>query len=343
MLARALPLAALALLLGARVLPPVARARAGPRAGAGPHRMLLARRTSPSLRERSLADGSRDSALGVVLATVRALVANHVPQMSAALAYYSALSLAPLVIITLGVTGLVVDRNLMQEHLAVQVERLLGPEGAGLVRTLGREQRLTGAGTWATIAGLVMLVLAASGVFVQLQDGLNRIWGVRARRHGGLILFLRTRLISMALVFSVGAVLLASMLVNAAVSAMGADLGTRLGLPAQAAVVIQVGSSFVVTTALLALLYRWLPEAEVVWRAAWAGALLTALLFHLGAWAIGLYVRSAAIGSAYGAAGSLVVLLVWVYYASLTVFTGAQFAAVLAGRAAARRQPGVRA
>jgi len=270
------------------------------------------------------------SAVGIVLATVQQLVANRVLTMSAALAYYSALSLAPLVIITFGVTGLIVDRSVVEEQLIRRAEELLGHDAGGLLRTLVTEQQLSGAGSWAAAAGAAMLVFAASAVFVQLQDGLNLIWGVRPGPRQSVLLYFRTRLISMALVFCLGAVLLASVLAGAFVSAMGNDLDELLGASTRLALVIQLGSSFALTTSLFALLFKWLPQAHVSWLQAWAGALLSAGLFHLGAWAIGQYVAHAAVGSAYGAAGSIVILLVWVYYAGFIVFTGAQFARVLA-------------
>jgi membrane protein len=274
------------------------------------------------------------SALRLAADTLAALVANRVLQMSAALAYWSALSLAPLVVITLGITGMVVDRRVVQDELAAYIEQTVGTDGAALVRTLGEEERGSGAGLWATGAGFVLLLLGASAAFVQLQDGINVIWGARVRPRGGLLLFLRTRLISVLMVFCLGAVLLASLLVNTIVSAMGHRLGALVASGEELAVVAQVASTFALMVVLFALLYRWLPDVFVTWRQAWAGALLTSGLFHVGAWAIGQYIGRAAVGSAYGAAGSLVVLLVWIYFGSLFVFTGAQFAAVLARRPA---------
>ncbi len=271
-----------------------------------------------------------DSALGVVYGTVSGLVANRVPQMSAALAYYSALSLAPLVVITFAVTGLIVDGDLVQEHVVQQVSDALGPDGAALVRTLAQEQHASSAGLWASGVGLAMLVLGASAVFAQLQDGLNLIWGVRPGPKQGAIRYLRTRLVSMAMVFCLGVLLLASMLVNTIVSALGSGLDELVGASAGVSLALRLSSSFAVTTTLFALLFKWLPEARVTWREAWSGALLTSGLFLAGAWAIGQYVGHAAVVSAYGAAGSLVVLLVWVYFASIIVFTGAQFARAFA-------------
>ena len=277
---------------------------------------------------------SATSLAGQAAATVRCLVDNHVVQMSAALAYYSALSLAPLVVITLGVTGLIVDRELVHSRVAAAVGDLLGAQGEELIRTLGREEQRTGSGGMAAGLGVVMLALGASAVFAQLQDGLNAVWGVSSRRRG-LLLFLRTRLISMAMVFCLGFLLLVSMLANALLTALGDQLGTLLGTRAALAVPIHIVVTLAITSGVFALIFKVLPDTRVSWREAWTGALLTAALFQLGAWAIGEYVGRAAVGSAYGAAGSIVVLLVWVFYASLIVFTGAQFAHVRASSGAA--------
>jgi membrane protein len=269
---------------------------------------------------------------GQIVETVRRLIAHRVVLMSAALAYYSALSLAPLVVITLGLTGLIVDRELVHARVAQAVGNLLGGQGEELIRTLGREEQRTGAGGWAAVAGVVMLTLAASAVFAQLQDGLNAIWDVSSRRGRGLWLFLRTRLISFAMVFCIGFLLLVSMVANAALSAAGDRIGALLGVREALALPLHLVVVLAITSATFALLFKVLPDARVSWHEAWTGGVLTAVLFQVGAWAIGLYLGRAGVGSAYGAAGSIVVLLVWVFYASLILFSGAEFAHVHATR-----------
>jgi membrane protein len=282
---------------------------------------------------------SPTSLAGLLLETGRRLLAIDVVQHSAALAYYSALSLGPLVVITLGVTGLIIDRGAMQEHVASAVGGVVGPQAAELVRALGQDERDTGGGALAAMIGALMLVVTASAVFAQLQAGLNAVWRVEGKPRGSLWHFVRTRLISMTMATCLGFLLLVSLLANALISALGERLGELLGERAALVVPTQFVATFAIMACVFALLFKLLPNARVPWRAAWTGALLTTVLFQLGAWAIGVYVGRAGVGSAYGAAGSIVVLLVWVFYASLMLFAGAQFAAVQAASRAVAATP----
>ncbi len=275
---------------------------------------------------------------GLLVESFRRLLAIDVIQMSAALSFYAALSLAPLVIISLGAAGLLVERDVLQAHLVDKVDRLIGSEGGGLVRTLAHEEARTGAGVLATVFGSVMLVFGASYVFVQLQEGLNAIWGVEApSRRAGLWPFLRHRLVSLAMVVSLGFLLLVSLVMSAVVALLTDRLGLTGG-QSLAATTVHLMGSVVVSALLFALVFKVLPDTHVSWREAAGGAVLTAILFHIGQWVIGQYLGRASVGSAYGAAGALVVLLVWVYYSSLIVFAGAQFSHAFAGRRRAGRE-----
>ena len=275
---------------------------------------------------------SPGSLMGLVFETVRRLGANRVVEMSAALAFYSALSLAPLVIIMLGLAGLLVDREVLQHHLVLQADAVLGHGTAELIGKLATEQRESSAGTWATVAGVIALGFGAMAVFGQLQGGLSRIFEGQPRvRSHGILRFLRRRLVSLAMVASVGFLLLVSLLTNAVLSAL-ADRLAGSATEQVLGTLAQLLASMLVATLLFALVFKLLPDARVAWREAWAGAAFTAILFHIGEWAIGRYLGRAAVGSSYGAAGTLVVMLVWVYYSSLIVFAGAQFTHVVATR-----------
>jgi len=267
----------------------------------------------------------------LIIESFKRLVEIDVIQMSAALAFYAALSLAPLVIISLGVAGMLVERDVLQAHLVGSVEGVIGVQGSGLIRTLAEEEARTGAGLLATCFGILTLLLGATAVFGQLQAGLNAIWGARPTHRSGVWMFVRHRLASLAMVVSLGFLLLVSMLVSAVL----ALLSDRFAL---AGTLVHLLASVLVSGLLFALVFKVLPDTHVSWREAAGGALLTSVLFHAGQWLIGQYLGRASVGSAYGAAGALVVLLVWVYYSSLIVFAGAQFAHAFAGRWRAGRE-----
>jgi membrane protein len=278
---------------------------------------------------------------GLLLETARRMGNNRIIEMSAALAFYAALSLAPLVIIVLGVAGVVIDRDRLETYMADEANRVLGHGAGDLVRQVAAEQHSSGTGTLATIVGVVALMLAATAVFGQLKDGLDRIWDVKRPAHTRLVLwsFAKKKLLSVAMVASVGFLLLVSMLVSAGFSLVTKrtvidEDASSWGLAAH------IAASVLVSMLLFTVVFRVLPDTRVDWVEAWGGGVLTAVLFHLGEWGIGQYLGRASVGSAYGAAGTLLVLLVWVYYSSVIVFAGAQFTQVWAlkrGRARAPR------
>jgi len=262
--------------------------------------------------------------LAMLLETVRRLYANRVIEMSAALAFYSALSLAPVIVISLAVASSLIDRTTARTHMVDEANRVLGHEAADLVRVLADEQSTAKGGALATAIGIVTLTLGASAAFGQLQEGLDRIWEVKPRRIAGHWLFLRKRVLSLVMVLCLGLLLLVSMLVSAAI----ALIAHHTPLPASTSLtgtLVHLAASLVVFTLLFGLVFRLLPDTKVGVAEAWGGGLLTAVLFHVGAWAIGEYVGQVSVGSAYGAAGTLVVVLVWVYYSAVIVFAGAQF------------------
>jgi membrane protein len=247
-------------------------------------------------------------------------------RLAASLAYYTALSLAPLVLLIVGVIGLVLDRQQVGSQLSAQLEGLIGPAGRELVTSILAATSPQG-GTIATIIGLVTLLIGATAVFGELQATLNLIWEVRpAPTNGvwaGIWALLRDRLFSLALVLALAFLLLVSLVISAALAGAAALFQG----PEQALVsrLLELAVSLLVLTFVFALLYMYVPDAEIGWRDVWLGGLITAVLFTLGKTAIGFYLGQASVGSAYGAAGSLVVLLVWVYYSALIMFFGAEF------------------
>jgi len=259
--------------------------------------------------------------------------------LGAALAYYTIFSLAPLLLIVIAVAGLFFGRDAVQGRLVGELQGLVGPQGGQAIQTMvanaGRER----SGVLATVVGVVTILLGATGVFVQLQSSLNRVWNVKAKPEKGIWSFLRSRLISFGLVLGIGLLLLVSLVVTAAVSALGAWAtgllpGTELAVQA-----VTFLLSFALMTALFAMIFKVLPDVEIAWRDVWIGAVATALLFTTGKFLIGLYIGRSAVASTYGAAGSLVVLLLWIYYSSQILFFGAEFTEVYASHYGSRIRP----
>jgi membrane protein len=241
------------------------------------------------------------------------------------------------------VAGLLFDVARVREHLLAQSEGLLGKDATGMIAGILASAGNPGKATLATIVGFVTLLFGATAVFVELQDGLNAVWDIHREPGRNLWRFVRTRLLSAAMVFSFGFLLLVSLLVSAGLSALVGRFHFG-GLPI-VGVAVHFVISVLVTALLFATLFKFLPEAKIRWRDVVAGSISTALLFNLGQIAIGVYLGRAGVGSAYGAAGSLVIVLVWVYYSALIVFFGAEMTqarAALSGHAIEARHSGVR-
>ena len=235
-------------------------------------------------------------------------------RLAASLAYYTALSLAPLVLLIVGVVGLALDRQQVAQQLTAQLEGLIGPAGRDLVTSILAATSPQG-GTLATIVSLVTLFIGATAVFGELQATLNLIWEVRpAPTYGvwaGIWAVLRERIFSLALVLALAFLLLVSLVISAALAGAAALFqGPEQALLSR---LLELAVSLLVLTFVFALLYMYVPDAEIGWRDVWVGGLITAVLFTMGKTAIGFYLGQASVGSAYGAAGSLVALLVWVY------------------------------
>jgi membrane protein len=264
-------------------------------------------------------------------------------QLAAALAYYTLFSLAPLLLIAIAVAGLVFGRAATEQQILTTLQGLMGPQGAQAIQGLLQSASTPTAGLLATVIGIVTLLIGAGGVVGQLQEALNTIWQVEAKPGGGLWSLLRTRFVSFAMVLGVGFLLLVSLLISAALAATIQVMGHVL--PGGEA--LWHGVEFVVSlgliTLLFALIYKVLPDVEITWRDVWIGAALTAVLFTVGKFLLGLYLGRKGVTSPYGAAGSLVLVLLWVYYSGLIVFFGAAFTKVYATTYGAGVRPAAQA
>jgi membrane protein len=281
--------------------------------------------------------GALGTATTLAKETVTRWTEDKASALAAALAYYALFSLAPLVLIAVAVAGLVFGHQAAEGQLYTQLAGLIGDAGGKAVQSIVANMHQQGGGVVATIVGIATLLFGASGVFVQLQDSMNTIWKAKPPTTNGIVEFLRVRLVSFSMVLGIGFLLLVSLVLSAILAAVGDYLG--MFLPGGAAVgqALNATVSLVVVTALFAMIYKLLPDTPVAWKDVWVGALLTSLLFTIGKFAIGFYLGKASVASSYGAAGSVVILLLWVYYSSLILYFGAEFTHVYSMRHGSRK------
>lgn len=250
---------------------------------------------------------------------------HEAPRLGAALAFYTILSLAPLVILVIAIVALVFGHSTAQDQLLGQVESLIGRQGADAVKGMIEHAQEPASGTFASIIGVITLLFGASGVFGELRSALNRMWGVKPQSDGGVWGTIKQRFLSFGMVLAVGFLLLVSLVISAALAVPGKFLGGFLAMPEFVLSAINLVVSLAGTTVLFALIFRYVPGTRLAWKAVWIGAAVTAFLFTIGKFLIGLYLGKAAVGSAYGAAGSLIVVIVWVYYSAMIFLFGAEF------------------
>jgi membrane protein len=257
---------------------------------------------------------------------------DKVPRLGAALAYYSVFSIAPLLIIVIAVAGLIFGKDVAQKDIVAEIEGTVGRPVALAIQDMLVNNSDTGRGATATIIGIVLLLFGAAGVFGQLQDALNTVWKVAPKPGRGIWGMAKDRLLSLSMVLGTGFLLLVSLVVTATLSALSASLSQSLPGGAGFWQIVNLVVSFGIITFLFALIYKYVPDAKIAWHDVGIGATLTAALFSLGKFLLGWYLAQASTTSAFGAAGSLVVVLIWVYYASQILLFGAEFTRVYASR-----------
>ena len=264
---------------------------------------------------------------------------DEAPRLGAALAYYTIFSLAPLLLIAVAISGLAFGREAAQGQVVDEIGGLLGETGGKAIEEMVENARKPSEGVLATIAGLVALLFGASGAFNELRQAMNTVWEVPEREGGGIKGLIKDRLLSFAMVVFIGFLLLVSLLASAALSAMGELMGGFMTEKLHLLQIVNTVLSLGVVTVLFAMIFKFLPDAQpvVAWKDVWTGAFMTAILFTIGKVAIGLYLGRGTVGSAYGAAGSLLVILVWVYYAAQILFFGAELTQVYASRHGSRK------
>ena len=278
-------------------------------------------------------------AWSLVRATVEGYIEDEAMSRGAAIAYYTIFSLAPLLVIATAISGFAFGQQAAEGAVADQLRGLVGATGAEAVQALVRSASRPGAGAIATVVSVVTLLVIASGVFSELQSALNAIWRAEPPKTDTVTAYLRAKALSIGLVAATGFLLLASLLASTAIAAFGTWAGGYLPgwtvlLPA-----LNFLLSFLTVTALFAAIYKVLPDRWLSWRDVGVGALVTAFLFTIGKSLIGWYIGSSAVASTYGAAGALMVVLLWVYYSAQIFLLGAEFTRAWAGLRAITPMP----
>lgn len=263
---------------------------------------------------------------------------DYVPSMGAALAYYTMFSLAPLLLIVISVAGLVFGEDAARGEIEAQLSSLMGERSAGAVQDLLASVDKPAEGAAVTVLGVLLLFVGATTVFGELQDSLDRIWRVPARRRtSGWLALVRARLLSFGMILAIGFLLIVSLVASAALATMGRWLEPIFGGWYSMAAVTNAIGGFLLVAAMFALIYKVMPRVHVQWKDVWIGAVFTALLFTLGKSLIGLYIGRSGVASGFGAAGSLVVILLWVYYSAQIFLIGAEFTWVYANAFGSRK------
>jgi membrane protein len=262
---------------------------------------------------------------------------DYAASMGAALAYYTIFSIAPLLVIAIAVAGFFFGADAARGEIFTQLRGMIGDEGATAIQGLVKSAGQTGKGTFAAIAGIVTLLLGATTVFGELQTDLDRIWDAPKPEKPGLRGLLHGRLLSFGMILGIGFLLLVSLILSAALSALGHFWGDRIGGWGWILQAINFIVSFAVVTGLFAMIYKLLPRCTISWKDVWIGAIVTSLLFSVGKSLIGIYLGRSSVASGFGAAGSLVIVLLWIYYSSQIFLLGAEFTKTYAYRHGSRR------
>jgi membrane protein len=258
----------------------------------------------------------------LVKAAVNGWMDDRAASMGAALAYYTVFSLAPLLIIVITVAGLIFGRDAAQEAIVTQLGGLVGETGGDAINSILESNSDFGSGVVGLIVGIAALLLGATTAFVELQDDLDRIWKAEPRVGSGILNFIRSRLLSFGMILFIGFLLTVSLALSAGLAAIGNAMFASMEILLHVA---NFAVSFLVITALFAMIYKVLPNAKTEWRDVWVGAAITALLFEIGKYLIGLYIGKSSVATSFGAAGPFVVIVLWIYYSTQIFLLGAEF------------------
>jgi membrane protein len=264
---------------------------------------------------------------------------DNAARVAASLAFYTLLSMAPLVLLSIALVGTLMGHSDAQSRILGEVGSVVGPQAAGALSAVVGSAQQSDSGFISSVVGIVVLLVGASGVFGELQYALDTIWGVKPKPGRGIVGVIKDRLFSFSMVIGVAFVLLVSLVISTGLSAAGRIVADALPGGALLWQAINLSLSLGVITVLFAVIFKVVPDIEIRWRDVWVGAFVTAALFSIGKYVLGLYLGTSSVASSYGAAGSVVALVVWVYYSSQLVFLGAEFTQVFARKYGAEIRP----
>ncbi|MBK9334650.1 MAG: YihY/virulence factor BrkB family protein [Ignavibacteria bacterium] len=253
-------------------------------------------------------------------------------KMAAALSYYAAFSLGPLLMIVISIAGIFFGEEAARGEISRQITYLVGPDSAEMIESIIKGASNKTTGIIAGIVSIIILVLGSIGVFLELQESLNIIWGVELKPGRGVWGFIKNRLVSFSMVIATGFLMMVSLLINAIIYLLYNFLNEYLDHILPASEAINIITSFVIITLLFAMIFKYLPDVIISWKYVWFGAIITSLLFAVGKYFIGLYLGNSAYSSTYGAAASLVIMFIWIYYSGIILFFGAEFTQVYRNR-----------
>ncbi|MDB5136169.1 MAG: YihY/virulence factor BrkB family protein [Mucilaginibacter sp.] len=267
----------------------------------------------------------------VILATFTGFIDDNGLKLSASLAYYTVFSIAPLLILVFSLISLLLGHDAINNNLYPQIKEYVGSQAAVQIQEIVKKLQFSGKTGVALITGIIILLIGASSMFVEIQDSLNIIWRVKAKPKRGWVKLVQNRFLSFSLIISLGFLLLVSLIINIAISALSVKLAHFLpGVTVLVLNVINMVITLVVIAVLFGIIFKVLPDVKIRWANVRMGAIFTAVLFMGGQYLIGLYIKYTAQGSAYGAAGSIIIILVWIYYSSAILYIGAEFTEVYA-------------
>lgn len=263
--------------------------------------------------------------LGLFKTAAKDFSADGAPHLGASVAFYTIFSLSPLVIIVLAIASFFLGpENNARDQIVSQISGIVGPKGAEAISSMVNQPGAQKSGFIATIIATVTLLLGSTAVFMELQAALNTIWDVKQKPGGGIWNFIKNRLLSFAMVLTIGFLLLVSLILTAAISNLGKMMGTWMPSLEAMSQILNFAASFGLITLLFAFMYKFMPDVKIPWRVVWIGAAFTSLLFAVGKFGLGYYLGKKSGDDAFGAAGSLVLLLLWVYYSAQILFFGAE-------------------
>ena len=267
----------------------------------------------------------------MIKASFNAFIDDKALKMSASLAYYTVFSMAPLIMILISAASLIWKKEAIQNKVFGELNGFLGNDAALKIQEILKEIALNSDSTMAIIIGVVTLFVGATGVFIEIQDSINQIWRVKAKPKKGWKKLITNRILSFSMIITLGFLLIVSLIINGIILALSAKLTQYFPeITVYVVELINAAITFVVITSLFAIIFKFLPDVEIAWKDVRVGAIFTAVLFTLGRYLIGLYIEEVGPGSAYGAAGSLIIILIWVYYTSAILYFGAEFTQVYA-------------